>query len=115
MAGDGEEARGVYTRMNRVVETFLGRSIGFAGAVPLDPNVATAVRYRLPFTLAAPDAPATRAVQLLARRLAGVQPEGTDRRPRNGFFSRVAGWLAGEPPPAMEDLGRDQRFLGAFP
>jgi flagellar biosynthesis protein FlhG len=92
-----EEARGVHDRMNRVTQTFLGRSIGFAGAIPTDQQVSAAVRHRLPFVLFAPDAPATQAIDGIARELAGIEvPGATGRRP--GFFARVAGWLGNSAP-----------------
>lgn len=91
-AGD-EEAEGVYRRMNRVTESFLKRSIAYGGAIPLDPEVGMAVRYRLPFTLYAPEGAATRAVQRLARRLAGVEEGISERREGGGFFTRLAGWF----------------------
>lgn len=87
MVTNEDEARHVFERMNRVAETFLDRQIAFGGAVPLDPAVAEAVRYRLPFSLYAPDGPATRAVQSLAEHLCGVD---TANRGRAGFFSRLA-------------------------
>jgi flagellar biosynthesis protein FlhG len=91
MVEDAEEGRGVHERMDRVTRAFLGRSIGHGGSVPLDPAVAMAVRHRLPFTLAAPDAPATRAVRAIGRGLVGI--DSGERRGRAGFFARVARWL----------------------
>jgi len=96
-----------------VTRSFLGRSIGYGGAVPLDPSVATAVRYRLPFTLAAPDAAATRAVRDIARRLVGTEDAASARRGRS-FFSRVAGWLsgAGASHDELADSAEDRRSSG---
>jgi flagellar biosynthesis protein FlhG len=87
-----EEAGGVHARMNRVTQAFLKRSLDYGGAIPLDPAVPAAVRHRLPFTLFAPDSPATGAVATIARRLAGIDDDRCDRA-RGGFFSRLAGWL----------------------
>jgi flagellar biosynthesis protein FlhG len=96
MASGLEEAQGVYERMNRVVSSFLKQSIEFGGWVPLDPTVTAAVRYRLPFSLATPDSPATLAVRGLAERLLGCEPE-----PKRGFFGRLAAWFgSGEDPSA---------------
>lgn len=94
MAASEEEARGVHQRMTRVVQTFLGRSIEWGAAIPFDPAVPAAVRYRLPFTLYDPDGPATRAVRGLARDLAGA-PIDEAQEPRGGFFGRLAGWISG--------------------
>lgn len=88
-----EEARSVFERMNRVTRSFLRREVEFGAAVPLDPAVAAAVRHRLPFSLYAPESPATRAIQELARSLAGL-PADSERSGR-GFFGRLASWLAG--------------------
>jgi flagellar biosynthesis protein FlhG len=90
VTGD-EEARAVYERMNRVSLSFLEREIGFGGAVPRDANVPVAVRCRLPFTLYAPQSPATRAVQQIARELVGAEP--APPASRGGFFSRLVTWL----------------------
>jgi len=86
------EGRSVFDRMSRVSRTFLGLTLEYAGAVPVDAAVRDAVRHRVPFSLLTPDSPATVAVDRLARRLAGREPAG---EPRGGFFSRLAGWLGG--------------------
>ncbi len=88
-----EEARGVHERMNRVTRSFLRREVEFGAMIPFDPAVGQAVRHRLPFLLYAPNCPATRAIQELARRLAG-EPEPTERG-GNGFFGRLANWFGG--------------------
>ncbi|MDY7107391.1 MAG: MinD/ParA family protein [Planctomycetota bacterium] len=92
MAASNEEATGVYQRMNRVTGSFLNRSIAFGGAIPLDPAVGMAVRHRLPFSLYDPEGPATRAVEQIARRLAGCEQTLSDGR-GGGFFARLAHWL----------------------
>jgi flagellar biosynthesis protein FlhG len=95
MTANREEADGVYERMNRVTRAFLSRSIDYGGSIPLDPAVAAAVRYRLPFSLYAPDGPATRAVGQIALKLAGLDEAVSDHPRRGGFFARLAGWFAG--------------------
>jgi flagellar biosynthesis protein FlhG len=92
MVMNDEEATTIHQRMNRVVRTFLHREIDYGGAIPLDPRVAEAVRYRLPFALAAPDGAATKAVRELAMSLVGAPESERDRR-RGGFFARVSRWL----------------------
>jgi flagellar biosynthesis protein FlhG len=92
-----DEAEYVYQRMNRVCESFLKRSIAFGGAIPLDPAVAEAVRYRLPFALASPEGKATRAVRELARQLIGPEDGAAERSRRGGFFARLASWLGRSP------------------
>ena len=93
MVSEAEEAETVFWRMNRVVETFLGRSIEFGGAIPLDAQVSAAVRYRLPFALLAPEGRATRAVERLGRRLVGSEGELSGDGRRVGFFGRLTSWL----------------------
>ena len=61
-----------------------------AGAIPADPAVGEAVRMRLPFTLAFPDAAATTAVREAARRLVGLEPEAERELNGAGFLSRLA-------------------------
>jgi len=85
------EGREVYERLARVSRTFLRRSPQWGGHIPYDRHVPDAVRLRVPFTLYAPDGPATRAVHAIARRLAG-----TDIRAKpaeSGFFARLAARL----------------------
>ena len=93
MAGHEQEAYGVFDRMNRVSRTFLKRSIGYAGAIPMDGQVRAAVRQRVPFVLYSPQAAATQAMRRLARDMAGVgEPNPLDSS-QVGFFARVASWL----------------------
>lgn len=99
MVQSEDEGRGVFQRMDRVCRTFLRRPLVYAGAVPIDPAVAVAVRQRVPFALLAPDAPATVAVQNVARRLVGLEesPPHTQvspaESPKGGFFTRLSKWL----------------------
>lgn len=85
------EGRGVFDRMNRVSRTFLDRTLDYGGAVPTDDAVREAIRHRVPFTLYAPDAPATIAVQALARTLLGMKPLPAAA---GGFFSRLTTWFS---------------------
>ena len=92
MAASAAEARGVHERMNRVARTFLGRGVDYAGCIPTDPAVPEAVRRRVPFTLYAPDARATRELDRLARHVAGLSGGGPAEAA--GFFGRLAAWLS---------------------
>lgn len=98
MVQSEEEGRSVFNRMDRVSRTFLRRPLVYAGAVPMDAAVPLAVRQRVPFVLHAPDAPATIAVQNVARRLVGLddspQEPAKTAENRGGFFARVASWLS---------------------
>lgn len=86
------EGRSVHERMNRVARTFLGREVELAGCVPADPLVREAVRSRVPFSLYAPDARASRAIDRLARHVAGVAAADAAAQGA-GFFNRLATWL----------------------
>ena len=90
MVADTAQAREIHRRMNLVTQRFLDRSIGFGGAIPLDPAVPAAVCHRLPFALYAPGARVTTAIHDVARRLVrgdtGPDPEPTP----GGFFQRLA-------------------------
>lgn len=97
MAQSDEEARAVHARIDRVARAFLDLRIGYAGAIPLDQAVPKAVRRREPFVLAAPDAPAARAVRQLARSLAGESVGPSKADVRTGFLARLAGYLSGRP------------------
>ena len=93
MVASRAEGEGVHRRMNRVVGTFLDHAVGLAGLIPLDASVAEAVRHRLPFTLFAPNGPATQAIYALGRSLAGLEPPDPSASRSSGFFSRLLTWL----------------------
>lgn len=93
VAKDGEGAS-VHLRINRVTKTFLRRSMGYAGEIPMDDQVRDAVRQRMPFVLYAPDAPASIAMRKLAYQVAGIgQPRSLEEH-RGGFFARLAAWMS---------------------
>lgn len=96
MVQSEDEAQHVFDRMDKVCRTFLRRRLIYAGAVPTDRAVPAAVRHRVPFILYAPEAPATAAVQNVARRLVGLEDAASPVQPeqRGGFFSRLAGWIS---------------------
>ena len=91
MVGDAQEGRAVFDRIDRVSRTFLGRALDYGGAVPNDEAVVEAIRHRVPFTLYAPDGPATAAVDALARSLLGIESRNTTG---GGFFSRLVTWFS---------------------
>jgi flagellar biosynthesis protein FlhG len=62
------EAVETYTRLRKVVNTYLKRDIPLLGILPRDPAVAAAVRSRRPFALG-PDCPALQALRSIAGRL----------------------------------------------
>jgi flagellar biosynthesis protein FlhG len=91
MVGPEEEGQAVFDRIDRVSRTFLGRALDYGGAIPTDEAVGEAIRHRVPFTLYAPDGPATAAVEALARSLLGI--EAGDET-RGGFFYRLTTWFS---------------------
>lgn len=108
MAANETEARNVFNRINRVTQTFMHRPLQYGGMVPIDPAVPAAVRQRLPFTLLAPDAPATQALTRLSHRLIpGAEAEQllaepAEIAPGRGFFSRLATWLGMAEPNSVD-------------
>jgi flagellar biosynthesis protein FlhG len=98
MASNAAEGEEVFRRLDRVARHFLSLPLELAGIVPHDEAVREAVRKRVPFLVASPDAPASRAVRAIADRLLGEngreEPVATDdAAPRGGFLGRLAGWL----------------------
>jgi flagellar biosynthesis protein FlhG len=105
MANDRAEGEEVFRRIDRVARTFLDAPLELAGIVPYDDAVRASVRKRMPLLLAAPEAPAARAIRALARGLVaasdqdeeadgpvGVDPEAF-LEARAGFLGRFVGWL----------------------
>ena len=82
-AEDQDEAERVRVRIGEVCERFLGVLPGSAGWIPLDPAVVRAVNHRASVVMAEPEAPASRALRVLAarvlRELARVEPRGLGR------------------------------------
>ena len=94
MAMSDEEARAVHARIDRVARAFLSTPIKYAGAIPLDPSVPSAVRRRAPVSVVSPDAPASKAMRQLARVLAGESAAADRADQRKGFLARLAAAIA---------------------
>lgn len=62
--GDAEHT---FTQLNSAAGRFLGRPVEHLGTIPRDPSLAEAVRERIPVLAYAPDAPASRALRLIAK------------------------------------------------
>ncbi|MCZ6836935.1 MAG: MinD/ParA family protein [Planctomycetota bacterium] len=88
MVQSEQEGKEVFDRIARVCRTFLRQAPEWGGAIRLDPHVPEAVRMRVPFALYSPDCPATKAVDRIAQRLAGVETRA--KIADAGFFSRLA-------------------------
>jgi flagellar biosynthesis protein FlhG len=90
MAAGAADAEAAFARLARAAERFLGIRLEYQGYVPYDDAVPRAVRQQLPVVLAAPGAPASLALGLLARRLVERAPSA----PTGGvqyFFERLLG------------------------
>lgn len=64
-----EEARDMYACLSSAAQSFLGVSASYAGYVYRDRAVERALREQTPFVQSFPDAPASRCVEALAKRL----------------------------------------------
>ncbi len=91
MVRDQREGKRVYERLSAVSRRFLGVGLRDAGYLVADNRVGQAVRRRVPFVLLEPDMPASLNMKQLAHKLdrGASEPRG------EGFFKRVANWLAG--------------------
>jgi flagellar biosynthesis protein FlhG len=77
MAASEKDAREAFLKLHTACDNFLsGVSLDLLGLVPKDPAVRQAVVEQVPFTRRTPDAPASRAVADLARRLDRQKPPG---------------------------------------
>lgn len=88
MAANADDAAVAFDRLVRVAARFLPVRLELAGWVPYDGAVPRAVRAQTPVVLAAPDAPASRAIAAVADRLVTA----TGPRPTGGlqfFFRRL--------------------------
>jgi flagellar biosynthesis protein FlhG len=104
MARSQREGEAVFERMQRVAQTFLGRSIEPSVMIPIDPALMTAVRERVPVLLQSPRSPASKAVMQLAREIASTNPEmngvaapaggGPNGSARRNLFARLVEWLS---------------------
>jgi flagellar biosynthesis protein FlhG len=78
MAASAGDAQAAFERLASVARRFLAVRCDAVGWVPRDDAVPRAVRAQRPVVLAAPDAPATRALTAVAERLASAaEPERT--------------------------------------
>lgn len=84
------QAREIIARVQQTARTFLHLSVASAGFIPRDVAVARAVASRKPFAGANPRAPASLAIDQLARRLVNLTEPSTER---SSFFSQFHGWI----------------------
>lgn len=86
-----EEGAQVAERIMTTAQDFLGIKVEHLGTVPRDPYVWQAVRQKVPFTVAYPGAPASRAVEAMVRQLLYGAPPEPVLKPKVGFFERLTG------------------------
>lgn len=88
MVVNKQQAFAVATKLSRVTQQFLSRTVSYLGYVPRDPHVSRGVMQTFPFSLRYPNAPATKCIEQLAARLIEQQPAAGSGHA--GFFRRVA-------------------------
>lgn len=84
-----EEAQSVFEKLNAVVKQFLQGDITYLGMIPQDTLLEKAVRQQKTVSLAFPDAPATRAFEVLAKNL--VNHERNEVVLKKSFVQMLAG------------------------
>jgi len=82
-----DEADEVVSRLNSLVARFLDFTLQPLPAIPYDPTVPEAAAEGLPIVLSRPDAPASRAIRLTARRL-DVLSRDEEQLVEGRFFNR---------------------------
>lgn len=83
MAESATEAAELHEKFGQMVRRFLGAEIDNRGYIPLDRYVREAAKRQIPFALATPPPPATRALSRLAEGLAEERPALAPQ----GFFA----------------------------
>jgi flagellar biosynthesis protein FlhG len=86
------QAQAVAAKLARVSQQYLNRNLSCVGFLPRDPHVSQAVMQSQPFTLAYPNAPATKYMHMLAHRIA-CQQEAAAEPHKESFFRRFANSL----------------------
>lgn len=90
MARNAAEGKQAYQRIAGVARRFLHANIHYAGTLPKDERLCTAVRSRQPVVLAYPRAQVSLSLAALAARLSGAR---SGNNLDDSFFQRVARWL----------------------
>jgi len=88
MAAGEAQAKAVAAKLAKVSQQYLGKNLSFAGYLPRDNCVHQAVMQSQPFVLTFPDAPVSRHVNLIARRLLHHSVETEPAR--GSFLKRFA-------------------------
>jgi flagellar biosynthesis protein FlhG len=85
-AESSQQAHAVMERIAHTSRLFLNHDVATAGFIPFDQAVRAAVYRRVPFLVGSPDAPASRAVAQLARRVQNLVASQARQQP---FFPLV--------------------------
>jgi len=85
--GDAEQ---VYQSLNSAVKNFLGHRVEFLGMIPHDSHIPEAVREQVPLVQYAPDAPAARAIRLIAKQLHTHKLAATGLKEIQSFWNMLA-------------------------
>jgi flagellar biosynthesis protein FlhG len=83
-SGEGEQ---VFRRLNSLADRFLNVALDHVGSIPRDPTIGRSVMRGEPVVCAFPDAPASRAFEQIAQRVA-EQGGGDDRQGAIRLFWR---------------------------
>ena len=73
LADSPEQAQELIGRLQQTVRNFLQTRVNHAGSIPRDPAMPAAVCRRVPLMIDAPDAPASLAIEQLARRMLALK------------------------------------------
>lgn len=85
-----EEGQDTLNRLSSAMHKFLSKEVTILGSLPEDPVVRIAVREQTPFTIAYPDAPISKAMQLIVNKFIHHRAEElyVQAEPKN-FLSRL--------------------------
>jgi len=92
MVTNEAEGESIYQRLATLANRFLGVGIDYVGAVPRDRTVRKAVHAGQPVTRLDPNAPASRCMTAIARRLAETEHHRGERGGIQLFWKRLVGW-----------------------
>lgn len=85
--GDAEQ---VFQSINATVRGFLNHQVDFLGMIPFDFQVQEAIREQIPVVRFAPDAPASRAIRLIAKQLHTQSRQTLDSLKVQSFWDVLA-------------------------
>lgn len=85
--GDAEQ---VFQSLNSAVQNFLGHRIEFLGMIPHDSHIPEAVREQVPLVQLSPNAPASRAVRLIAKQLHANRQKNTGLKEVKSFWDMLS-------------------------